>query len=92
MSVQVDKAWISSDQTAHQARFVGERGWVVSFLPGRTLTKVQALSAILIADSAAVALRLAPDVGLTALEAVGLVVLQPPWPRPAAHPYSTPIP
>jgi len=45
---------------------------VVSFLPGRTLTKAQALSAIQIADSAAAAAKLASHIGLTTLEAVGL--------------------
>ncbi|MCM6774452.1 hypothetical protein NDR87_14060 [Nocardia sp. CDC159] len=82
MSVQVDQGWIVSDRSEHRAKSVGEGGWVVSFLPGRTLTKEQAITAIQIAEMAAATEELAQRVGLTAIEAVGLAVIEPPWGLP----------
>ncbi|WP_228819193.1 hypothetical protein [Nocardia transvalensis] len=80
MAIQVvGRSLMASDQTAHQARSVGEGGWVVSFLPGRTLTMEQAVAAIQIAEVSAAVDDLAHRVGLTGLEAVRLAVVQPPW-------------
>ncbi|QIS16804.1 hypothetical protein [Nocardia arthritidis] len=74
---------MTSDLSPHQARSVGQESWVVSYLPGRTLTGAQAVAAMQVADVvpplvAAVG-AFADDVGLTTLEAVGMVVWQAPW-------------
>ncbi|MBF6333208.1 hypothetical protein [Nocardia transvalensis] len=82
MSVQVDQAWIVSDRSEHRAKSVGDGDWVVSFLPGRTLTKEQAITAIQIAEMATATAALAQCVGLTAIEAVQLAVIEPPWGSP----------
>ncbi|MET7771356.1 hypothetical protein [Nocardia sp. NPDC005366] len=70
---------MTSDQTEHQAKSVGSGGWVVSFLPGRTLTIEQATAAIQAAEAVAVVGVLADQVGLTTLEAVGLAIQESPW-------------
>nr|WP_280404729.1 hypothetical protein [Nocardia brasiliensis] len=83
MAVQtVDRSLMTSDQTEHQAKSVGDGGWVVSFLPGRTLTGEQAADAIKAAEAIAAVEVLARSVGLTVLETVGLVIQEPPWPPP----------
>ncbi|WP_308188307.1 hypothetical protein [Nocardia australiensis] len=79
---------MTSDLTPHRARSVGARGWVVSYLPGRTLTCAQAVAALRVAEVVPTLLdavgELADEVGLTALEAVGMAVRQSPWnERPA---------
>ncbi|NNH72982.1 hypothetical protein HLB23_24500 [Nocardia uniformis] len=84
MSVHVvDRTRIVSDRSGHEATSVGQDAWVVSFLPGRTLTAAQALAAIQIADIVADVETLTRPIGLTALEAVGLVVVAPSWNRPS---------
>ncbi|MBP2188436.1 hypothetical protein [Nocardia goodfellowii] len=70
---------MTSDQTRHQARSVGSGGWVVSFLPGRTLTIEQATAAMQAAEVIAYVRSLADQVGLTTLEAVGLAMQESPW-------------
>lgn len=88
MAVQViGRALMTSDQTDHQAKSVGSGGWVVSFLPGRTLTAAQALAAMQAAEAVAVVRGLADQVGLTTLETVGLAIQESPWTRtePAAR-------
>lgn len=80
MSVQViGSSLMTSDQTEHQAKSVGDGGWVVSYLPGRTLTIEQATAAMQAAEAAAVVGTLAGAVGLTALETVGLALRESPW-------------
>src|SRR5438445_10419826 len=55
MAVQViGRSLMTSDQTEHQAKSVGTGGWVVSFLPGRTLTIEQATAAMQAAEAVAV--------------------------------------
>ncbi|MEU6562208.1 hypothetical protein [Nocardia nova] len=87
MAVQVvGRSLMTSDQTPHQARSVGTGGWVVSFLPGRTLTLEQATAALQAAEAVATVRSLANRVGLTPLETVGLAMQEPPWnepPRPS---------
>ncbi|AHH22198.1 hypothetical protein NONO_c74430 [Nocardia nova SH22a] len=87
MAVQVvGRSLMTSDQTPHQARSVGTGGWVVSFLPGRTLTLEQATAALQAAEVVATVRSLANRVGLTPLETVGLAMQEPPWnepPRPS---------
>ena len=80
MAVQViDRTLMASDQTDHQAKSVGSGGWVVSFLPGRTLTTEQAMAAMQAAEAVAVVGGLADLVGLTTLETVGLAMRESPW-------------
>lgn len=80
MAVQViGQALMTSDQTDHQAKSVGSGGWVVSFLPGRTLTTAQAMAAMQAAEAVAVVGGLAGQVGLTTLETVGLAIQESPW-------------
>ncbi|WP_233608119.1 hypothetical protein [Nocardia stercoris] len=90
---------MTSTSTRHFARCVGGDFWVVSWLPGRTLTERQAAAAMTIAvtvsrhpqdDTAWVRLDgLALELGLTGREAAGLVALSshdlrlPPRSRPA---------
>ncbi len=84
MAVQVvGRSLMTSDQTPHQARSVGIGGWVVSFLPGRTLTLEQATAALQAAEAVAAVRSLANRVGLTPLETVGLAMQEPPWTEPA---------
>ncbi|WP_246460950.1 hypothetical protein [Nocardia transvalensis] len=74
---------MTSDLTPHRARSVGHEGWVVSFLPGRTLTCAQAVAALQVAEVVPPLLNavggLADEVGLTPLEAVGMAIHQRPW-------------
>ena len=74
---------MTSDLTPHRARSVGHESWVVSFLPGRTLTCAQAVAALKVAEVVPGLLdsvgELAGTVGLTAREAVGLAIHQAPW-------------
>ncbi|MEV5648185.1 hypothetical protein AB0L57_08035 [Nocardia sp. NPDC052254] len=83
MAVQVvGRSLMTSDQTPHQARSVGIGGWVVSFLPGRTLTLEQATAALQAAEAVTAVRSLANRVGLTPLETVGLAMQEPPWAEP----------
>ncbi|MTJ66783.1 hypothetical protein [Nocardia seriolae] len=83
MAVQVvDRSRMTSDLTPHQAKSVGAGGWVVSFLPGRTLTLEQATAALQAAEAVAAVNALAGQVGLTAIETVGLAIQESPWGEP----------
>ncbi|MFE3001984.1 hypothetical protein ACFXG4_44295 [Nocardia sp. NPDC059246] len=83
MAVQVvGRSLMTSDLTPHQAKSVGAGGWVVSFLPGRTLTTEQAAAALQAAEAVATVNALAGQVGLTALETVGLATQESPWGEP----------
>ena len=83
---------MTSDSTPHRARSVGHERWVVSYLPGRTLTCAQAVSALKVAEVVPDLLdsvgELADQVGLTALEAVGMAIHQAPWDE-LPHPRGT---
>jgi hypothetical protein len=80
---------MASDVTAHTARCVGGDSWVVSWLPGRTLTGDQAATAMSIASTVgchafgngapelAVLGDWAQELGLTAREAAELVASRP---------------
>ncbi|MFQ6328116.1 hypothetical protein [Nocardia sp. NBC_01009] len=88
MAIEVVSAsMMTSDETTHMARCVGGDRWVVSWLPGRTLTGQQAVTAMTIAttveahdeptDAAWAMLDdLALDLGLTAREAVYMVAIE----------------
>lgn len=83
MALQViDRSLMTSDLTPHQAKSVGIGGWVVSFLPGRTLTTEQATAALQAAEAVAAVKALAGQVGLTAMETVGLAIQESPWSEP----------
>ncbi|WP_039799541.1 hypothetical protein [Nocardia araoensis] len=85
MAIEVVSAsTMTSDETAHMARCVGGDRWVVSWLPGRTLTGRQAVTAMTIASTVATSPipsttewalldGLALELGLTANEAVFMV-------------------
>ncbi|WP_405160323.1 hypothetical protein OG203_28360 [Nocardia sp. NBC_01499] len=84
MSVHViGKTWMVSNRTAHQARRVSEDAWVVSYLRGRMLTTEQATAALQAAEVVSLMDELAQRMGLTALEAVGLAVMEKPWETPS---------
>ncbi|MGN2636830.1 hypothetical protein ACWEKT_05675 [Nocardia takedensis] len=78
---------MTSDETTHMARCVGGDLWVVSWLPGRTLTGKQAVTAMTIATTTAtreiitdveMAMldELALELGLTAREAMFMVAAE----------------
>ncbi len=88
---------MTSDMTRHIARCVGGDRWVVSWLPGRTLTGQQAVTAMTIASTVtdheltaaewAMLDNMALELGLTAREALHMVasedhdIRQAPRPR-----------
>lgn len=78
----IGSSLMTSDQTPHRAPSVGQEGWAVSYLPGRTPTRTQA-AAPQIAEAVPPLLEsvggLATKVGLTLLEALGMAIHQRPW-------------
>ncbi|WP_040791416.1 hypothetical protein [Nocardia paucivorans] len=83
----VSSSIMTSDVTPHIARCVGGDMWVVSWLPGRTLTGRQAMAAMTVAGMVATAGRpiegdwsplddLAHVLGLTGREAAFLVAVE----------------
>ncbi|MBF6439277.1 hypothetical protein [Nocardia cyriacigeorgica] len=81
MSVQVvNSSRILSDRCEHQARSVGQGRWVVSFLPGRTLTLEQAVAALQFAEFTSGATEFAHAFGLTTREALHFALSEPAWP------------
>jgi hypothetical protein len=80
---------MTSDSTRHRARSVGQEHRVVCYLPGRT--RARAGAALRIAEVVPPLLdavgELVDEVGLVALEAVGMAARQSRWDeRPARHP------
>ena len=54
MTLRIDDTTMTSDQTAHTARHAPDRhGWEVSWLPGQTLDRNTAITAMILADTAA---------------------------------------
>lgn len=83
MSVRViDARLMTSDLTRHQARAAGQGCWVVSFLPGRTLTTDQAVAALRAAEEWIAIQADAAHLGLTGLELAGLAEAECTWPPP----------
>ncbi|MFJ1459144.1 hypothetical protein [Nocardia sp. N2S4-5] len=86
----IGSSLMTSDLTPHRARSVGHESWVVSYLPGRTLTGTQAVAALQVAEVVPPLLDavggLADEFGLTPLEAVGMAIHQQPWDDPAPPP------
>jgi len=66
-----------SEETDHHADYVGQDRWVLDYLPGRTLTRAQALAGmrIAIAPDRPEVERWANALGLTAAEARGFAAL-----------------
>jgi hypothetical protein len=53
VTLRIDDTAMSSDRTAHTARYAPERnGWEVSWLPGQTLDRNTAITAMTLADTA----------------------------------------
>ena len=54
MTLTINDTTMTSDQTAHTARHApGRNGWEVSWLPGQTLDRNTAITAMILADTAA---------------------------------------
>jgi hypothetical protein len=54
MTLKIDDTAMTSDHTAHTARRVlGRPGWEVSWLPGQTLDRNSAITAMILDDTAA---------------------------------------
>ena len=54
MTLRIDDTAMSSDQTTHTARQAGSgHGWEVSWLPGQTLDRNTAITAMILADTTA---------------------------------------
>ena len=54
MTLTINDTIMTSDQTAHTARHASSRnGWEVSWLPGRTLDRNTAITAMILADTSA---------------------------------------
>ena len=54
MTLTINDTTMTSDQTPHTARHAPSRnGWDVSWLPGRTLDRNTAITAMILADTAA---------------------------------------
>ncbi|WP_331764064.1 hypothetical protein OG225_43525 (plasmid) [Nocardia sp. NBC_01377] len=66
-----------SEETDHHADYVGQDRWVLDYLPGRQLTRAQALAGmrIAIAPDRPEVERWAGSLGLTVAEAVGFAAL-----------------
>src|ERR1700727_3149384 len=54
MTLRINDTTMTSDQSAHTARHAPDRnGWEVSWLPGQTLDRNTAITAMTLADTAA---------------------------------------
>ena len=54
MTLTINDTTMTSDQTPHTARHApNQNGWQVSWLPGRTLDRNRAITAMILADTAA---------------------------------------
>jgi hypothetical protein len=54
VTLKIDDTTMTSDQTAHTARHAPDRnGWEVSWLPGQILDRNTAITAMILADTAA---------------------------------------
>ncbi|MGV9823383.1 hypothetical protein [Nocardia xishanensis] len=76
-SVQEVDGHLVSEATTHHADYVGQDRWVLDYLPGRQLTRAQALAGmrIAVAPERLEVERWATQLGLTAAEARGYAAL-----------------
>ncbi|MGI5219312.1 hypothetical protein [Nocardia sp. CA-290969] len=82
MTVRViNNSFMLSDHTKHHARATGNDGWVVSYLPGRTLSRAQAEASLLALEDIAALRAHAGLLGLTVLEVMGMAAKEFPAPR-----------
>jgi hypothetical protein len=51
VAIRITDTEMTSDETPHAARALAAGGWAVSWLPGRTLTHSQAVTALTIAEA-----------------------------------------
>jgi len=93
MALTINDRTMTSDDTDHTARLVqGEqRQWEVSWLPGRRVTRNQAITAMTLAEESSPAgprdrIRLWPhmqawaaELGMTAEQAITLIAAPPGW-------------
>jgi hypothetical protein len=91
MAIRIDDTFMSSDQSSHTARPVSGRPseWEVSWLPGRTVDRNTAVTAMVLAEIAASGeirdghrlwphvQRWAEEVGLTGTDAMAQAVVPP---------------
>ncbi|NKY33876.1 hypothetical protein HGA13_12410 [Nocardia speluncae] len=83
MTVRViDNSLMLSDHTKHHARSTGNDGWVVSYLPGRTLSRAQAEAALLALEDITALRAHAGLLGLTVLEIMGMAARECLWSAP----------
>ena len=62
-------------RSPHHARSVGQDQWVISYLPGRTLSRDQARAALRVAEELHTLRSCAAELGLTVIELVGLAMM-----------------
>ncbi|WP_306358346.1 MULTISPECIES: hypothetical protein [unclassified Nocardia] len=77
MAIYAAELLITSDQTNHSARSVGQGRWVVSYLPGRTVAMDQAVVALKIAEIVDELSEMTQQLGLAPCEAIGQALLPP---------------
>ncbi|WP_433626456.1 hypothetical protein [Nocardia sp. CA-120079] len=82
MTVLHDSQVLRSDRTTHHARSVGDGGWVISYLPARTITEDQAVAALLAAEELSAIQQCAQLLGLTALKIAGMATTECTWRQP----------
>ncbi|MEV0712720.1 hypothetical protein [Nocardia aurea] len=82
----------TTGQATHAARCVGQGQWIVSFLPGRTLSSDQAHAALAVADELDTLRSISTSLGLTVLELVGLAMMDCSEQRAFAHPTAVQVP
>jgi hypothetical protein len=94
MALTINDRHMTSDRTPHAARLApgGEHQWEVSWLPGRRLTRNEAITALVLAETTSTAAdtseldRMRPfiqgwagELGLTASQAVTQIAVRPAW-------------
>jgi len=93
MALTINDRDMTSDQTPHAARPApgADHHWEVSWLPGRRLTRNEAITAMVLAETAGTAgtserdrmrpfiLGWADELGLTASQAVARIAATPAW-------------
>lgn len=76
-AVRTEAGHMVADATAHHADYVGQDRWVLDYLPGRQLTREQAVAGmrIAVAPELPEVQRWAAALGLTAAEARALAAM-----------------
>lgn len=84
MTIEViGRSLMLSDLTRHQARTAGGGRWVISYLPGRTLSTEHSVAALLVAEEVAPVAgaigELATDLGLSPMQVVAMAATECSW-------------